>query len=126
MSVSDVLNKFLISLTEREAVFRRLAEHRSVLVILDNVPPTAMVTALQPGNRGMLVVASRSRLRGLLYDGAVEISMRPLNPDDAMTLLSSHVALSRLTGEPETVAELIRFCGGLRGALAWRSPLSGG
>lgn len=128
ISVSDVLNKFLISLgvskqevpaslTERAAVFRRLTEHRSVLVILDNVHPTTKVTALQPGKRGMLVVASRSRLRELLYAGAAEIPMRPLDPGDSMTLLTGFVEAERLSDEPDGAEELVRFCGGLPSAL---------
>jgi tetratricopeptide (TPR) repeat protein len=107
-----------VGLPERAALFRtRTAAHR-MLIMLDNVQQPAQVRPLLPGSGASVVlVTSRSRLSGLLVDGASLVSLKPLDQSDGSLVVSSLLAPDRPDADTKTLAELVRLCGGLPIAL---------
>jgi len=106
------------SLSEQATMFRSLTAQRSLLVLLDNAYSAAQARALLPASpRSAVLVTSRSRLTGLVGDGARLLEVRPLEPTAAVTLLARTVGDGRVDGEPDPAATLVRMCGGLPIAL---------
>ncbi len=102
-------------LPERAALYRSVVADRRVLVLLDNARDVEQVRPLLPAGRGCLaVVTSRNRFTGLVVrEGAVPVAVGVLGDEDAVALLTAHLGEDRVAAEPDAVAELVAFCGGL-------------
>ncbi|MFJ4918874.1 AAA family ATPase [Streptomyces sp. NPDC088725] len=123
VDVADVLSGFLRALgvhkdyipesfRERAALYRSITSGRALLVVVDNAHHAPEVRPLLPPD-GLVVVTGRKSLPSLLMDGAVHITVDPLDEDAGVQLVrrwSSAAARS-------TAAELVRLCGGLPLAL---------
>ncbi|GAA2691198.1 hypothetical protein GCM10010428_67430 [Actinosynnema pretiosum subsp. pretiosum] len=95
----------------RAAQYRSALSSKRVLVVLDDASGAEQVRPLLPGGRSVVVVTSRSRLRGLVVrDGAVDIPLGPLSPDDAVALLAQRSDGVNVADDPETEV-LARRCG---------------
>ena len=103
----------------RSALYRSLLAERRVLVVLDNAATAAQVRPLLPGSSACVVlVTSRDRLSGLVArDGARRLTVRTLEPAEAVELLEHVTENHRPRDEPHEIAELARLCGELPLAL---------
>lgn len=107
-----------LELNEQAALFRSLTANRSMLMLLDNAYSAAQVRTLLPSSaRCVVVVTSRSRLTGLVGDGARLIEVSPLGTEAAVALLDRTVGDQRIADEPDRVRTLATLCGGLPIAL---------
>lgn len=125
----DVLGTFLralgvapervpVSLEEQAALFRSITSGKSLLVVLDNAVSAAQVRALMPASGSCAVlVSSRSRLIGLLPDGARLVDVGPLSTEDGLRLLRRTVGEQRIVAEPARARQMAQLCGGLPMAL---------
>jgi DNA-binding SARP family transcriptional activator len=109
-----------VSLHAQVALYRSLVSGRRMLVVLDNARDADQVRPLLPSSSGcMAVVTSRSRFAGLLAtDGAEPFTLHPLTEDESRDLLSHHIDVQRLAGEPHAVDDIISSCGRLPLTLA--------
>lgn len=98
---------------EAAALYRSLLSDRRVLIVLDNAADEAQIRPLLPGSAScMVAVTSRNRLPGLAaVDGAWELPLGPLEPDDAEALLDSLLRRAPARIEPEARRRLARDCG---------------
>ncbi|WP_079127579.1 tetratricopeptide repeat protein [Streptomyces sp. TP-A0874] len=123
VDVSVLLGDFLTALgvarddlpaarSGRAALFRSVTAGLRLLVVVDNVEHAPEVRPLLPGG-GVLVALSRRRLPALVLDGAVQLTVEPLD-DRAGVELVRH--WQGTAAEP-AAAELVRLCGGLPLAL---------
>jgi DNA-binding SARP family transcriptional activator/tetratricopeptide (TPR) repeat protein len=104
---------------ERSALLRSSLAGRSVLMLLDNARDADQVRPLLPGTGSLVVVTSRSQLRGLsIRDGAHRVTLRRLPADQAVELLAGAVGVERVTAEPAAAARLAELCDNLPLALA--------
>lgn len=129
VEVSDVLGAFIramgvhddyipADLAERAALFRTRTAASPMLVLLDNVDQAAQVRPLLPGSAASaVIVTSRSRLSGLLMDGATLLEIPPLGHEDASALVVHMLPAARAHTETVALRELARQCGGLPLAL---------
>lgn len=127
--VSDVLAAFLRALgvheswipgelPERAAMFRSMTAGSRLLVLVDGAEHAAEVTPLCPASPGSaVVVTSHRRLRGLLAEGAVPVTVGPLDTEQGLRLLTGMLGEERVDGQRTHAAELVRLCGGLPIAL---------
>jgi transcriptional regulator with XRE-family HTH domain/tetratricopeptide (TPR) repeat protein len=100
------------------AVYRSLTANRRILVVLDNARSPEQVRPLLPGGGGVVLVTSRHRLEGLVArEGAGQISVDILAPDDALILLQRMVGKHRVAHEYEDAVGLVDACGRLPLAL---------
>jgi tetratricopeptide (TPR) repeat protein len=117
---AEVLARFLrsLGLADREipaAVEEAAGRYRSrlagrrVLVVLDNVRDSAQVRPLLPGAATCAVlVTSRAPLPDL--DGADQLRLGHLEPDEAAALLARLAGPARVAAEPEATAVLASAC----------------
>ncbi|MDX8032344.1 BTAD domain-containing putative transcriptional regulator [Lentzea sp. BCCO 10_0856] len=112
--------KVPVDLPERAALYRGVVAERRVLVLLDNARDVEQVRPLLPAGRGCLaVITSRNRFTGLVVrEGAVPVTLDRLGDEDAVALLTARLGAERVKAEPDAVADLVAFCGGLPLALA--------
>ncbi|MEU6786473.1 tetratricopeptide repeat protein [Nonomuraea angiospora] len=127
--VSDVLAAFLRALgvheswipqelPERAAMFRSMTAGSRLLVLVDGAEHAAEVTPLCPASPGSaVVVTSHRQLRGLLAEGAVPVTIGPLDAEQGLRLLTGMLGAERVDGQRTHAAELVRLCGGLPIAL---------
>ncbi|MFB7590347.1 BTAD domain-containing putative transcriptional regulator [Streptomyces sp. NPDC056169] len=126
MRPGDVLAQFLRALgappdqlpadeDEAAALYRTLLADKQMLIVLDNARDAEQVRPLIPGAQGCaVVITSRSRLAGLVAsDGARQLVLDVLDPDEARQLLGSTIGESRVAAEEEAARRLVRVCGGL-------------
>ncbi|MDI5981121.1 ATP-binding protein [Amycolatopsis magusensis] len=126
---ADVLGRFLRSLgvpgdhvpddeQERAARFRSRLAGQRVLLVLDNALDADQVRPLLPGGPDCFVVlTSRTDLAGLLVEpGARRVELRPLELDDGVALLRTHLG-PRAEEAPDALRSLAEQCGGLPLAL---------
>lgn len=125
VNVSDLLATFLrelgaddsaipTTLSERRNMFRRVTSDRKLLILLDDVEHPAQVTSLLPTGAGSLVLAtSQHRLEELLFDGAHQIALKPLDPANSRQFLAERLGDSRVEAELRATDRLIELCGGL-------------
>ncbi|UUN28342.1 BTAD domain-containing putative transcriptional regulator [Streptomyces sp. FIT100] len=122
----DVLAQFLRALgappdqlpaeeDEAAALYRTLLADKQMLIVLDNARDAEQVRPLIPGAQGCaVVITSRSRLAGLVAsDGARQLVLDVLDPDEARQLLGSTIGESRVAAEEEAARRLVQVCGGL-------------
>jgi len=103
-----------LDLMEQSALYRSVTAGRSLLVLLDNAFSAAQVrTLLPPLSTSAVLVTSRSRLTGLLTDGALLVEVGPLTTLDSVSLLGRVAGEERITRERDRAEYLIGFCGGL-------------
>ncbi|MFF2353983.1 BTAD domain-containing putative transcriptional regulator [Kitasatospora sp. NPDC058115] len=122
----DVLDRFLRALgtppdrlpadrDEAAALYRTLLAGRRMLIVLDNARDAEQVRPLIPGAPGCAVlITSRSRLAGLVAgDGARQLGLDVLGPEESRRLLGDVVGECRVAAEEEAARALVRLCGGL-------------
>lgn len=109
-----------VDLPERAGLYRSTVADRRVLVVLDNARDVEQVRPLLPAGSGCLaVITSRNRFTGLVVrEGAVPVTLDVLADRDAVGLLTARLGEERVAAEPDAVADLVAFCGGLPLALA--------
>jgi DNA-binding SARP family transcriptional activator/tetratricopeptide (TPR) repeat protein len=97
---------------EATEMYRQLLADRRVLVLLDNAGSAAQVRPLLPPASGSLaLVTSRNTLAELAaQDGAEQITLGVLTPDEARALLVRLLGDDRIAAEPAPAAELARLC----------------
>jgi tetratricopeptide (TPR) repeat protein len=103
----------------RAALYRSVLARKRVLILLDNASTAAQVRPLLPGSpECAVVITSRDRLSGLVArDGAQRLTVRTLDPAEAVELLEYVTVHHRPQDDPQEVVELARLCGQLPLAL---------
>ncbi|MEV7467096.1 NB-ARC domain-containing protein [Streptomyces kronopolitis] len=106
---------------DRSALFRSATAGRRLLVVIDNAQHAAEVRPVLPGH-GLAVVLSRKRLASLELDGAVPLTVAPLDADAGLQLVrrwqhSSAEPGAEPAADPGAAARLVAACGGLPLAL---------
>jgi DNA-binding SARP family transcriptional activator len=106
-------------LDEQAAMFRSLLAGKHMLIVLDNAADAGQVRPLLPGAPGTLVlVTSRRRLSGLTArDGAMRLTLGPLDTPEAILLLDKILGRGRVRAEPQAAADISARCGQLPLAL---------
>jgi hypothetical protein len=66
----------------------------------------------------VVLVTARSRLGGLVGDGAAFLAVEPLADEPATALLAGVIGHERVASDPVSTAALVRLCAGLPIALA--------
>ncbi|NUT99381.1 MAG: tetratricopeptide repeat protein [Saccharothrix sp.] len=104
----------------RAALYRSLVAGKRLLVVLDNARDTEHVLPLLPGGGTCAVlITSRDRLTGLAVSHAVPaLALDVFDDAEARELLAGRLSDRRLRAEPDAVADLLRWCGGLPLAVA--------
>lgn len=97
-------------LAERAGRFRTILDGRRLLIVLDNASSPDQVRPLLPGGgSSLVVVTSRSTLRGLISrEGAHALPLGPLNDEEARSVLSSRVGPA--AGASGPAGRLIDYC----------------
>ncbi|WP_301364351.1 AfsR/SARP family transcriptional regulator [Streptomyces xanthophaeus] len=123
----DLLARFLADLGVRPAVlpddtddlatlYRTAVEGRRILLVLDNARDATQVgPLLPPDGPGAALITSRHLLAEV--PGVRMVPLRPLGPDEQLTLLSKLCGADRITDEPAALADILTACGGLPLAL---------
>jgi tetratricopeptide (TPR) repeat protein len=101
-----------VDVDEAAAMYRSLLAERRVLVVLDNAASVDDVRPLLPGGaRCRALVTSRNRLGGLVArDGAEQLTLDVLRPDESYALLAGLLGRQRVAAEPDAVAALAQLC----------------
>jgi DNA-binding SARP family transcriptional activator len=95
---------------ERAALLRSRLAGKRLCVVLDDAASAAQVQPLLPGAGGCAVlVTSRVMLPDLA--GARPVQLDVLDEDEAARLLAELVGADRTRAEPESAADILRFCG---------------
>ncbi|GGP43737.1 hypothetical protein GCM10010185_14280 [Saccharothrix coeruleofusca] len=103
-----------VELVEQAALYRSLTADKALLVLLDNAFSAAQVRPLIPGSAtSAVVVTSRSRLTGLVADGARLVDIGPLTASSSVRLLDRAVGGTRVSEEQDRARALVVMCGGL-------------
>ncbi|GAA2329153.1 AfsR/SARP family transcriptional regulator [Streptomyces cuspidosporus] len=103
-------------LDELTAAWRAATSSLRLLLVMDDALGTQQIRPLLPAGPGSMVIAAgRRRLAGL--DADRRISLEPLGPGHAVSLLRRIVGEERADREPEATRELVRLCDGLPLAL---------
>ncbi|WP_170316917.1 AfsR/SARP family transcriptional regulator [Acrocarpospora corrugata] len=138
MDVADALHGFLNALAAppnavpagleaQVGLYRSLLASKRILVVLDNARDAAHVRPLLPGSPGCVaVVTSRTQLTPLVItEGADQLLLGPLPPEEAYVLLASRLGEERVRAERDAAEEIIEQCGGLPLALAIAAARTG-
>ncbi|MDX3194260.1 tetratricopeptide repeat protein [Streptomyces sp. MN03-5084-2B] len=94
------------------ALYRSLLADRRVLIVLDNAATPEQVRPLLPGSATCRVlITSRHRMSGLVArEGAARLTLDPLHPTEAYSLLEQIVGEDRVSVEGAAAAEITRAC----------------
>ncbi|GII95490.1 NTPase [Sinosporangium siamense] len=99
---------------EQVRLFRSLTAGRRLIVMLEDAVSAAQVRTMLPASASSLVlVTTRHRLSGLVFEGAHYLPLSPLSTDAALRLLERVVGAKRIRDERSAARELIRLCGRL-------------
>ena len=102
----------------RSALLRTTLAERRVLVVLDNARDSEQVRPLLPGSSSLVVVTSRSQLRGLAArEGAHRVSLGQFASPESAALLAATFGVRRVPYDTQTLTELADLCGHLPLAL---------
>lgn len=96
----------------RAARYRTLMTGRRMLVVLDDAHNAAQVRPLLPGSPACAVIVTSRRAMPDLA-GAASVSVDALSDDDARELFTVIVGPQRAMAEPDAVATVLGYCGGL-------------
>lgn len=115
---------------EREALWRRVAADRRLLVVLDNARDSTQVRPLLPGGHSLVLVTSRSQLRSLVArEAARRIAVGTMAESESVALLSSRLPKTVVSGTSgpggDVLTELASLCGHLPLALAIAAERAG-
>ncbi|WP_432829983.1 tetratricopeptide repeat protein [Dactylosporangium sp. CA-092794] len=103
---------------ERAGLYRSVTAGRALLTVLDNAHSAEQVRPLIPASAaGAVLVTSRSRLAGLVPDGARILDLAPLPAADGLALLARAAGPERIGGERAPARAIAELCGGLPLAL---------
>ncbi|MBC6448110.1 tetratricopeptide repeat protein [Actinokineospora xionganensis] len=104
---------------EAAGLYRTMLTGKKVLILLDNAATAEQVRPLLPGSPGCLVlVTSRDRLTGLTArDGAHQLPLDVLAPEESVDLLGRLVGVARTRREATAAAEMADTCAHLPLAL---------
>lgn len=106
-------------LDDRSSLLRSRFSERVPLLLLDNARDAEQVRPLLPGGPGLVIVTSRSQLRGLsALDGAHRLTLSPLTWEQAIELLAATLGDSWVRAEPTAATALVELCDRLPLALA--------
>lgn len=109
----------------RAALLRSRMTDRCMLVLLDNARASQQVRPLLPGGKSIVVVTSRSQLRGLVSrSGARRIRVDPMPTPDAISLLQQRIGPID-DSAADQLGELAERCGRLPVALAVAAERAG-
>jgi tetratricopeptide (TPR) repeat protein len=123
-SVGDALGSCLLALgvsasvlpatvADRVGLYRTRTAGQATLVVLDDAADPAQVVPLVPSAPGSVVlVTSTSRMTELRVDGAEIVDVAPLDEESGTRMLRE-LCGSRVDGEPEALAALVRACDGM-------------
>ncbi|WP_170284896.1 AfsR/SARP family transcriptional regulator [Kribbella amoyensis] len=101
----------------RSALFRSTLAGRRILLVLDNARSAEQVRPLLPGRGAVVLITSRSRLRGLVArEGARQLPVDQLSEADARTLLTDRIG-PPVTTEAKLLDQLAHSCNHLPLAL---------
>jgi DNA-binding SARP family transcriptional activator/tetratricopeptide (TPR) repeat protein len=104
---------------QRAALLRSTLAGRRALVLLDNARDADQVRPLLPGGESLVIITSRSQLRGLsIRDGAHRVTLGRLTADESLVMLATVVGQERVSAEAEQAARLVELCDRLPLALA--------
>ncbi|WP_406387626.1 BTAD domain-containing putative transcriptional regulator [Streptomyces sp. NBC_00887] len=97
------------------ALYRSLTTGKRILILLDNAHSTEQVLPLLPGSPTCTVlITSRRQLPALTAShGAAQLTLETLAPAEAHDLLARRLGAEQLTDDPDTVTEILQYCGGL-------------
>ncbi|MEU1589611.1 BTAD domain-containing putative transcriptional regulator [Micromonospora sp. NPDC005710] len=103
----------------RAAALRAALAGRRILIVLDDAASAEQVEPLLPGAGGCaVIVTSRSTLGALVaLHGGRAVGLDPLNPQDAVDLLTAVFHEHGFSISPEVVHDLAALCGNLPLAL---------
>jgi len=100
----------------RGGLWRTTAAGKRLLILVDNVRDADQVRPLLPGTDSLVLVTSRTSLRGLAArEGARSIHLHALTEADALTLLRAR--LGGVATDGEALVQLAGLCGNLPLAL---------
>ncbi|MGH3358291.1 MAG: BTAD domain-containing putative transcriptional regulator, partial [Nocardioidaceae bacterium] len=100
---------------ERSAMLRSETEGRRILVVLDNARESEQVRPLLPGSDALVLVTSRTQLRGLVArEAAYRVGLDQMSPAESVALLQQRLA----GGDEAELLALAELCGHLPVALA--------
>ncbi|MEU7863251.1 BTAD domain-containing putative transcriptional regulator [Nonomuraea sp. NPDC049141] len=95
----------------RSAMLRSVLAGRRVLMLLDNARDSAQVRPLLPGSHAVVLVTSRSQLRGLaVREGAHRVLLDQFSPAESTALLTRILGPERISAQARAAEELARSC----------------
>jgi DNA-binding SARP family transcriptional activator len=104
---------------ERSALLRSTLSGMRALILLDNARDAEQVRPLLPGHGGLVIVTSRSQLRGLsIRDGAHRVTLNRLARQQSVELLAAAVGPKWVADDPDAAAALADLCDHLPLAIA--------
>jgi tetratricopeptide (TPR) repeat protein len=108
-----------VDVDEQAGLWRSVTTGRRLLILLDNACSAGQVRPLLPAAPGcVVVVTARTRLEGLIVDGARVISVAPLNEVSAVALLRQAAGAGRSAADLAAMPALAQLCAGMPLALA--------
>ncbi|HEY1626336.1 MAG TPA: tetratricopeptide repeat protein [Streptosporangiaceae bacterium] len=104
----------------KAGLYRSVTAGKRILLLLDNARDSEQVIPLLPGGPGCLtLVTSRAPLTGLVTtQGARQVIVDVLSPEDARQLLALRLGDDQVAGEPVAVREVLELTGRLPLALS--------
>jgi DNA-binding SARP family transcriptional activator/tetratricopeptide (TPR) repeat protein len=113
-------NRIPDGLEAQAGLYRSLLNNRRILIVLDNARNVGQVRPLLPGSPGCAVlITSRNQLTGLITThGARSLTVDAFSAEKARDALNRRMAPTRLTADPDALAEVVDLCAGLPLAMA--------
>ncbi|WP_405723702.1 winged helix-turn-helix domain-containing protein [Streptomyces sp. NBC_01537] len=103
-------SKIPAALEERAALYRSTLSGRRVLILLDDARDAAHVRPLLPGAPGCGVVITSRILMGDL-EGARQVYLGVMTPDEALELFSKILGKDRVEAEHQAALDVVAACG---------------
>jgi DNA-binding SARP family transcriptional activator len=95
----------------REALWRSRTAGRRMVVVLDNARSTDQVRPLLPGPGSLVLITSRTELRGLVArEGATRMTLARMAPGEARAVLAEAIGEARVRDDSEGADEFLRRC----------------